>query len=132
MKDLQMRRRIKQEMVGSVGIVAVLAVAVYGQKNNDNSRGLTSVISPVTARTTSLPALKTFDGDPVYDVLPPDAIAAIDQPQFVAGDKAEIASDAPVIGVSIGGEHHAYSLRLLNAHEIVNDVVGGKPVGTTW
>ena len=30
-----------------------------------------------------------------------------------------------VFGVSINGEHRAYPLRVLNAHEMANDVVGG-------
>ena len=37
-----------------------------------------------------------------------------------------------VIGVSINGDHRAYSVPFLSRHEIVNDVVGGKPVAVTW
>jgi len=37
-----------------------------------------------------------------------------------------------MIGVSIDEEHHAYSMVLLNAHEIVNDVVGNSAIATTW
>ena len=37
-----------------------------------------------------------------------------------------------VIGVSIEGEHKAYSTAFLSSHEIVNDVVGGTPVAVTW
>ena len=37
-----------------------------------------------------------------------------------------------IIGVSINGEHKAYSTAFLSSHEIVNDVVGGKPVAVTW
>lgn len=37
-----------------------------------------------------------------------------------------------VIGVNIGGESRAYPLRVLNHHEIVNDVVGGVPVAITY
>ena len=37
-----------------------------------------------------------------------------------------------VIGVSVNGEHRAYSLNLLSRHEIVNDIVGGKPIAVTW
>lgn len=125
-------RVLKLPHVVVAGGVAVVAVASFWPKNMDEAGGSTFMMSPAMARSASLPSLRTFDGDPVYDVLPPDAIAAIDRPQFVTGDKAEIAPDAPVIGVSIGGEHHAYSLHLLNAHEIVNDVVKGKPISTTW
>ena len=39
---------------------------------------------------------------------------------------------AAMIGVAFNGEVHAYAAVLLNAHEIVNDVVGGEHVATTW
>lgn len=40
--------------------------------------------------------------------------------------------DELVIGVVINQEAHAYPVRLLNLHEIVNDVVGGQPIAVTW
>lgn len=73
-----------------------------------------------------------FAEDPIRTLLPFDAIPAITEPQFVSADEAKLAPDAPVIGVAINGESHAYSLYLLNGHEIVNDVVGGKKIATTW
>ena len=38
----------------------------------------------------------------------------------------------PVLGVSLNGDHRAYSVRILSRHEIVNDVVGELPVAVTW
>ncbi len=70
--------------------------------------------------------------DPIRTLLPYDAIPAIIKPQFVSSTKAKIDADAPVIGVNFNDESHAYSLYILNAHEIVNDVVGGKKIATTW
>ena len=62
-----------------------------------------------------------------------DAIPAILDPSFVtveqAGDWME--PGEPVLGVSINGEHRAYSVRMLSRHETVNDVVGGMPVVVT-
>ena len=67
-------------------------------------------------------------------LLPPDRIPAILNPQFVsafeAGDWME--DDEQVLGLSIEGEHRAYAIKMLSQHEIVNDVVGGKPVAVTW
>ncbi len=37
-----------------------------------------------------------------------------------------------VLGLSINGDHRAYSLPFLSSHEIVNDTVGGVPVAVTW
>lgn len=71
-------------------------------------------------------------GNDIRDVLPPDAIPAIRDPEFVSAHEAQIHPDEPVIGLSINGDNRAYSVYLLNSHEIANDVVGGKPVAVTW
>ncbi len=76
----------------------------------------------------------TFDGDPMYTVLPVDAIPAIRAPEFLNGEAADgqMSPDEPVLGVEIAGESHAYSLWQLDSHEIVNDTVGGRAIAATW
>ena len=76
----------------------------------------------------------TFQGDPMYTVLPLDAIPAITEPQFVSGEEAaaRMSADEPVLGLVLGGEARAYSLWQLDSHEIVNDVVGGVALAATW
>src|SRR5918994_6619811 len=59
-------------------------------------------------------------------LLPRGRIAAIDSPRFVSGREARIPADAWVLGIVIEGEARAYSLNLLNRHEVVNDRVGGR------
>jgi hypothetical protein len=63
-----------------------------------------------------------------------DSIPAILEPEFVTAFEADqsMAPDEPVLGISIGGEHKAYSIKMMSRHEIVNDVVGGQPVAVTW
>ncbi len=73
-----------------------------------------------------------YSDDRILTALPYDAIPAILTPEFVSANKAKIADDSPVIGVSFNGESHAYSIYLLNGHEIVNDEVGGVKIATTW
>lgn len=70
--------------------------------------------------------------DGLVDVLPKDRIPAIFAPVFVPAARARIRTDAYVIGFAHAGEAHAYSLNLLDGHEIVNDTVGGAPVAVTW
>jgi len=65
-------------------------------------------------------------------VLQPDRIPAIKNPEFVSAPKARVHPGEPIIGLSINGDNRAYSVYLLNSHEIVNDVVGGKPVAIAW
>ena len=63
-----------------------------------------------------------------------DAIPAILNPDLVTAPEAEdwMGSDEQVLGLSINGDHRAYSVPMLSRHEIVNDVVGGVPVAVTW
>ena len=70
--------------------------------------------------------------DPIRALLSFDGIPAITDSKFVPATVAKLDPDDPVIGVTFNGESHAYLLYLLNGHEIVNDVVGGKKIATTW
>ena len=70
----------------------------------------------------------------MISVLPLDGIPAIFDPVFISAQQAggSISDQDLVIGLSIDGDHRAYSVPYLSRHEIVNDVVGGKPVAVTW
>lgn len=47
--------------------------------------------------------------------------------------EADYLSDhEPVFGVSINGDQRAYPLRILDWHEMANDVVGGRPVARAY
>ena len=47
-------------------------------------------------------------------------------------DVAALADAGLIIGLSVNGDHRAYSVPFLSRHEVVNDVVGGRPVVVTW
>jgi len=74
------------------------------------------------------------DGDPVYRVLPPGKIPAIEDPEFVRDEAAgaQMAPEEPVFGIESDGEARAYSLWQLDHHEIVNDRIGGTAIAATW
>lgn len=73
---------------------------------------------------------------------PRDFLDALDDPKRVpASEVPEInrkqrgkflVSTDRVIGIALGGEARAYPLRVMNAHEIVNDVLGGVPIAVTY
>jgi len=65
-------------------------------------------------------------------ILPRGRIAAIDVPVYVSAEKAKIPDSAWVLGFAIEGRTYAYSLNLLNAHEIVNDEAAGQPFAAVW
>lgn len=63
----------------------------------------------------------------------PDGIPDIRNPIMLAADGADfLAPDERVFGVAINGDARAYPLRIANAHEMVNDVVGGEPIALSW
>ena len=55
-----------------------------------------------------------------------------DAPVIPASQATYLNPDDRVFGVSINGEHRAYPLRILNAHEMANDVVGGEPIALAY
>ena len=65
-------------------------------------------------------------------VLPRGRIAAIDKPEFVTAEEAEISEEAWVLGVVVDGQARAYSLNLLNRHEVVNDRINDKSFAAVW
>ena len=63
----------------------------------------------------------------------PDGIPDIRNPIMLAADEADfLAADERVFGVAINGDARAYPLRIANAHEMVNDMVGGEPIALSW
>ena len=59
-------------------------------------------------------------------------IPAIDDPSYVTAAEARIRDDAWVLGVVIDGQARAYSLELLNGHEVVNDSIGDTDFAAVW
>jgi hypothetical protein len=58
-----------------------------------------------------------------------DGIPDLQNPPLMTPEEAEAAYILPddrLFGVSIIGEHRAYPLRVINAHEMANDVLGGR------
>jgi hypothetical protein len=69
----------------------------------------------------------------VFGGVPLEGIPALDQPAHVPAAEARYLADSErVFGVSVGGEQRAYPLRILDWHEMLNDVVGGRPVTLSY
>ena len=51
---------------------------------------------------------------------------------MTASEAEYLFDDDRVFGVSFNGQHRAYPLRILNAHEMANDVVGGVPFALAY
>jgi len=62
-----------------------------------------------------------------------DAIRSVDAPVFVDLTEATwLARETEVLGVVVGEEARAYPVRMLDYHQIVNDVIGDVPIAVTY
>ncbi|MBI2872141.1 MAG: DUF3179 domain-containing protein [Chloroflexi bacterium] len=77
----------------------------------------------------SVPLEEIVSGGPRKDGIP-----AIDNPKFVPVAEASswLAPREPVLALELNGDVRAYPVQVLIWHEIVNDVVGGRPVAVTY
>lgn len=63
----------------------------------------------------------------------PDGIPPLERaPVVAAGGQDYMLPTDRVFGVSNNGEHRAYPLRIVNAHEMANDVLGGEPISLAY
>lgn len=63
----------------------------------------------------------------------PDGIPDLQNAPVVAASEQEYLQPSDrVFGVSINGEHRAYPLRIVNAHEMANDVLGDEPISLAY
>ena len=63
----------------------------------------------------------------------PDGIPDLQNaPVVLAQEQDYLQPSDRVFGVSINGEHRAYPLRVVNAHEMANDVLGGEPIALAY
>ena len=62
-----------------------------------------------------------------------DGIPALDNAAMIpAGEADYLMPGEPVFGIAINGDARAYPLRILDWHEMANDVVGGVPVSLAY
>lgn len=65
--------------------------------------------------------------------VPVAGIPALDNPPtLAAGEASYLRKRERVFGVELGSESRAYPLRILDWHELMNDVVGGEPVTLSY
>lgn len=75
-----------------------------------------------------VPAEQILHGGPGRDGIP-----SLDDPQFVMADEADFLNARDrVLGIEVNGVKRAYPIRILNYHEIVNDMLGGDAVVITF
>jgi len=69
----------------------------------------------------------------IWGGVPKDGIPDLIDPPVITPDQATYLNpDDRVFGVSINGEHRAYPLRIMNPHEMANDILGGEPIALAY
>lgn len=69
----------------------------------------------------------------VWGGVPVDGIRPLDNAPTLAADEATYLDPGePVFGVVVNGEARAYPLRIMDPHELANDVVGGVPISLVY
>lgn len=62
-----------------------------------------------------------------------DCIQSIDEPKYVSATEAtHVADDDVVLALSLKGYNRAWPAKILDQHEIVNDLIAGTPIAITW
>ena len=62
-----------------------------------------------------------------------DGIPALTNPEFIhANDASYLRDNEPVFGIEINGDTRAYPYRIMDWHEMFNDVIGGIPVSLAY
>lgn len=76
----------------------------------------------------TIPVSKILSGGP-----PRDGIPSIDKPIFIKAQRAIfLKPEDRILGITVKGESRAYPIKILNWHEIVNDIVRGEPIVVTF
>jgi len=75
-----------------------------------------------------VPAKQILSGGPGRDGIP-----SLDYPAFIVAQNADyLSKEDRVLGIEVNGAARAYPIRILNYHEIVNDIVGGEAIVVTY
>lgn len=104
------------------GLLAVLLLASPGRAEDP------PVVGSFALTNLQVPAASVVAGGPKRD-----AIRSVDQPSFASVQDASWAGAlTEVLGVVRERDARAYPLRMLEYHQIVNDVIGGDPIAVTY
>lgn len=65
-------------------------------------------------------------------ILPRGKIAAIFEPIYIEADSAIINDSTWILGIIVADQPRAYSLNLMNHHEVINDVIDSIHFAAVW
>lgn len=112
-------------------LIALFLLSGCSSQDNTTTDNNNNNNIPSTSSDWSIPVDEVFDGGPGKDGIP-----SIDNPNFIAGTSSKVASymsdDDLIIGLKIGNTIKAYPHRILDWHEIVNDVIDNEKISINY
>jgi hypothetical protein len=123
---------MKQALAGLLVAVALTGCGTHGSSPAPGAGSSTPLFDLSTQHGRAVKA--GFEPRDLVVGAAPASIPAILRPRFESPSVASrlLRPTDPVIGVAIDGDVRAYPVKLLAFHEVVNDVVGGRPIVVTW
>lgn len=111
----------------TLALIAVVALplAACGRSGEDTAGEFPGFKTDTTK--SSIPLSEVISGGPGRDGIP-----AIRDPKFVAVADSPERDEVEGIFLDVGGDQRFYPFSILVWHEIVDDVVGGRPVAVTF
>jgi hypothetical protein len=76
--------------------------------------------------------VEDFEARVPPQLIPPDGIPPVYEPQFQSAAEAPLIDEELVIGLALNGEAKAYPITVLRSREMVNDEMAGIPTLVTW
>jgi len=117
----------------ALAAVLFLAPMAHGQEEMPRNRFDHDILVETFGFDETTPASVEFER--LYQGCPArDCIPSIDEPEYVSAEAADayVAADELVMAIEHNGDKRAWPIRVLDRHEIVNDVIGGDPIAVTW
>lgn len=106
-----------------IKILVFLFFVMTGCSENNNGQGDTN-----TSEEWLIPSDQVFDGGPGKDGIP-----SLTNPDFINASEATYLSDNDlVLGFASNGEARAYSHKILDWHEIINDDIGNQSIAVIY
>ncbi len=125
--------------VGAIAIACGSAVDSDPASGPTASTGGSSASSGSSSSPQRIPGWETDLSNAIIDINEltrgqrKDGIPSIDSPKFIPVSEVDFLGELePVVAFREGDDARAYPLQILIWHEIVNDVVGGRPVAVTF
>jgi hypothetical protein len=116
--------RLLAPLISGLCVVIGFVAAIWGLKRSRRIRARVTLVLLVMV--TVAGALATHIN--IFEKM----FHPYDAPSFAPASQVSVDADDKVLAVTLGGEAHAYPIRTMGYHHIVNDTLGNVPIAVTY